>query len=279
MSDDLKATEGVERPAPGKAPTAFRIWRAGENPTTKGRTLFTETSGRLLLAAQAEGGVRYPFDCEHASLAPEAPPEAKRAMGWHSLEVRNGELWAVNCEWTELARSGLEQDPPEWKYFSPVYDVDPVTREVLAYVNCALTNTPATHNVVELASRTTKIAASRKEPTMSDTTETEQQRWLDEKMGIKRGSLGVRLEGNRLILGVLSPKEARRMLDRVSASAVSRRSSAEVCEELDRKMGIKTGNDGVRLVGNRLELGVVTPEEARKRLAANRAKAEKAGYR
>lgn len=85
----------------------------------------------------------------------DASPEAGKSAGWHRLEVRSHdgapELWAASCEWTDVARAGLEADPPEWRYFSPCYDVDK-SREVTSYVNCALTNNPLTHGIPALSS-------------------------------------------------------------------------------------------------------------------------------
>jgi phage I-like protein len=155
---DLRALapSDVER-ADGGAPTAFRIWRGGQTTTDKGVQYFTERSARLLMAEQELRGNLFSIDVDHLSLKDTAPPESHKAFGWHRLEVRPGglgapELWAVNVEWTDIAKSGLEKDPPEWRYFSPAYDVDPKTREVVGYLNTALTNNPATWGVTALAS-------------------------------------------------------------------------------------------------------------------------------
>lgn len=145
--------EGVERSMLGGAPTAFRIWRAGENPTDHGMTVFSDRSAEMLLAEQATRGNLYSIDVDHLSLKPDAPVEARKAVGWHRLEVREGELWAVDVQWTDAVRGGIEKSPPEWRYFSPAYDVDPQTNEAISYLNTALTNNPATHWVTALASR------------------------------------------------------------------------------------------------------------------------------
>lgn len=147
----------VERPGPGKAPTAFRIWKFGENPCDGRTEVFTEQSAKFLLAEQTVRGRLYSFDFDHRSITEGEPAEAGKAAGWHRLEVRadeNGkpELWAVDCDWTAEARAGLEATPPQWKYYSPAYSVDPETREILSYTNCALTNNPATHRLPALAS-------------------------------------------------------------------------------------------------------------------------------
>lgn len=146
----------VERPAPGKAPTAFRIWAHGPNVCDGKTTVFTERSAESLLAEQTSRGRLYGFDYDHRSMLPDVSPDAGKAAGWHVLEVREydgkPELWARDCDWTEEARAGLESTPPEWRYFSPCYEADPATREVLSYVNCALTNSPLTHGLPALAS-------------------------------------------------------------------------------------------------------------------------------
>jgi len=148
----------VERPSAASAPTAFRIWKAGDNQTDYGVHRFTEASAKILLADQATRGNLYSIDCDHLSLNDKSPPESRKAVGFHKLAVRETkagpELWATNVEWTSAVRSGLEQDPPEWRYFSPAYDVDKKTSEIVAYLNTALTNNPATWSVTALATQT-----------------------------------------------------------------------------------------------------------------------------
>lgn len=161
FANTLAAEEGVERPAPGLAPSAFRIWRAGPNTIDKdGKRqdhYFTPKSAELLMVAQAVRENRFSIDVDHMSLNTASPPESRKAVGWHSLEVRDSqtgpELWATQVEWTPAVKSGLETSPPEWRYFSPAYDVDAKTGEIIAYLNTALTNNPATRGVTALASR------------------------------------------------------------------------------------------------------------------------------
>lgn len=146
----------VERPFEGAAPTAFRIWQAGENLADDGAIYFTRASAKKLLAEQDARGRLYPSDFDHLSLLKNRPATAGRASGWHRLEVRpdaNGEpeLWAVEIEWCEDVRAGLEKKPPEWRYFSPAFDVDTKTQEVVSYVNFALCINPLTHDLPSLA--------------------------------------------------------------------------------------------------------------------------------
>lgn len=153
--------DGVERASKGGAPTAFRIWRAGENVTDMGVHRFTERSAKALMSSQTQRGNLFSSDVDHLSLSESAPPEARKAVGWFELAVRKdaqgkSELWAVDVQWTAAVKAGLEQDPPEWRYFSPAYDVDKETREIVKFLNLALTNNPATHHVTALASATAK---------------------------------------------------------------------------------------------------------------------------
>lgn len=151
----LAASDGVERSSTG-APIAFRIWRAGANVTDHGTHIFSAASARDLMAEQSARGNLYSIDVDHLSLSKEAPPEARKAVGFHRLEVRQSpdgpELWATAVEWTDAVRGGLEKNPPEWRYFSPAYDVNKKTGEIASYLNLALTNNPATWGVTALAS-------------------------------------------------------------------------------------------------------------------------------
>jgi hypothetical protein len=162
MALTFESEDGVERAAPGLAPTAFRIWHAGPNATDMGEHIFSQASADALMADQAMRGNQYSIDADHMSLNPIAPPESRKAMGWHRLEVRKStsgpELWAVDVEWTDAVRAGLEKRPPEWRYFSPEYRVNK-DGEIDAYLNTAITNNPATWKVTALASK--PIAASK----------------------------------------------------------------------------------------------------------------------
>lgn len=150
-SVDILASEGVERADPQGPPTAFRIWLFGENMTDHGLVLFTERSAVALSEAQDARGNLYPIDVNHMSLDMHTPIENQRAVGWHRLEVREDGLWAIEVTWDPMIAKGLTAEPPAWRYFSPAYDVDEMTQEVVKYLNSALTNLPATWNVTALA--------------------------------------------------------------------------------------------------------------------------------
>lgn len=131
-------------------PTEFRIFAAGWNDTSNGRFLFDDKAAEAVLTAYAEQGNDLPLDYDHAMLddAPRDPASAARAAGWFNLEVRSGELWAVNVRWTPPAAEALGQK--EWRYYSPAFKVEPKSSRVTKLVNVALTNLPATKNMEPL---------------------------------------------------------------------------------------------------------------------------------
>jgi hypothetical protein len=159
------AEDGVERSSPNGAPTAFRIWRPGTNMTDMGAHVFSAESAKALMAEQARRGNKYSIDADHMSLNAISPPESRKAVGWHRLGLRGPEigpeLWAVDVEWTDAVRAGLEKPVPEWRYFSPAYKLGKGTSEIVSYLNTALTNNPATHFVTELATLQAANATAR----------------------------------------------------------------------------------------------------------------------
>ena len=157
------STAEVERATPEGPPIAFRIWSAGPNVTDHGTHIFSTKSAQLILADQAARKNLFSFDIDHLSLNDQAPPDSHQAVGWHQLEVRQAEagpeLWAVNVQWSAEIAAGLTANPPRWRYFSPAYGVEKATGEIVSYINCAVTNNPATHEVTALATSVTKGTA------------------------------------------------------------------------------------------------------------------------
>lgn len=143
-------------------PTEFRLFVAGWNETTKGSFLFDDEAATAVMAAYAEHGVDLAIDLEHQALEPgaSADPTARDARGWFGLEVRNGELFAINVKWTDDGAARLTEK--RQRYISPAFETEPETNRVLKIINAALTAIPATHQTPAL------IAASqRKNETMA----------------------------------------------------------------------------------------------------------------
>lgn len=164
----LIPTDGelVERPGPGQAASAFRIWAAGENRCDDGSIFFTEESATALMEEQGDRNRLYPFDFDHLSLLSDRPATSGRAAGWHNLEIRKdaqgaSELWAINIQWCEDTKAGFEAQPPLWRYFSPAFFTDKDAK-VTGYTNCAVCINPLTHDLPSLATLRVKAVSAAK---------------------------------------------------------------------------------------------------------------------
>ena len=104
----------------------------------------------------------YHLDFDHAGVDEKAPPGSRIAACWFNLEVRGSELWAVNARWTERASKMLADR--EYRYHSPVWNYDPETGRVLEFINAALTNLPATENLIPLAASRTQTVPTEQRP-------------------------------------------------------------------------------------------------------------------
>ena len=146
----------LEIPLEGaEPPSEFRLFKSGENETTKGVFLFDAAAAEAVMSAAAQrGGVDYPIDLEHLSLeSTDSRGFDPDARGWFTLAVRNGELWAVNVRWTPDGQRRLNERTQ--RYVSPAFTVDDEGR-VTEIVNVALVAMPATHGTPAL------VAANRR---------------------------------------------------------------------------------------------------------------------
>ena len=143
----------------GEAPPGeFRLFKKGWNETRKGRVLFDDVAAKSVLDAFAVHGVDMMIDLEHLSLDDEHPNYDPDARGWHTLELRNGELWAVSVKWTPDGNDRLTNK--KQRYISPAFVLDKATKRVVELVNIALCAMPATDKIQPL------IAAANRGGTM-----------------------------------------------------------------------------------------------------------------
>jgi phage I-like protein len=137
-------------------PTEFRIFKAGENTTSHGTFLFDDQAAIAVMEEYNSHGIDVMIDLEHLSV--EDPETSANfdpdARGWCKLELRNGELWAVNVTWTTDGTARLTEK--RQRYISPVFAVDAETKRIMAVLNIAITAIPATDNLAPL------VAASRR---------------------------------------------------------------------------------------------------------------------
>lgn len=136
-------------------PTEFRLVPMGAYQTTKGTFFLTPENARRIMSQLEDEGVDVMMDWEHASVASSEPGRAD-AAGWFNVELRDDGLYATNVKWTEDAAAALEA--AQYRYFSPAFTVDEETNEIIKFINCALTNRPATKNAQPL------VAASKTAP-------------------------------------------------------------------------------------------------------------------
>jgi phage I-like protein len=139
-------------------PTEFRIFKAGENALTKGTFTFTAASAAAIMSAYQTHGVDMMIDLEHEAVSGEpVRADSRDARGWFGLEVRAGELWAVNVRWTEDGARRLASKTQ--RYISPAFGVDTKTNEIVDLVNCALVAMPATHDAPALVAASARAHA------------------------------------------------------------------------------------------------------------------------
>jgi hypothetical protein len=131
-------------------PSEFRIFTAGAVDTVKGTFVFDDVAAAAVMAEYEKHGIDLMIDYDHASLgtgmSPD-PAQAGKAAGWFNLQLRNGELWAVNVRWTPPAAEALSRK--EWRFMSPAFTTDESGR-VTSLLNVAITNLPATRNLQPL---------------------------------------------------------------------------------------------------------------------------------
>lgn len=133
-------------------PSEFRLFRRGLNTTSKGDVIFDDAAAESVMAAYAQHGTDVQIDLEHLSLDTESKAYDPDARGWCQLELREGELWAVNVKWTPDGARRLNDRAQ--RYISPTFFADADGR-VASVLNLALTALPATHEPAAL------IAANR----------------------------------------------------------------------------------------------------------------------
>lgn len=128
-------------------PKEFRIFKMGENPSTKGTFIYDEESARLTKKAyEGHGIARLMVDFEHKSLDKSAPIDERKAAARFAPDWRDDGLYAVQTRWTKKASAELMDG--ERNFISPAFGhKDGHIREL---VNVALCNLPALDNLEPL---------------------------------------------------------------------------------------------------------------------------------
>ena len=149
---DIVTLSAVDIGAGDEPPREFRLFRAGENESSKGTVVFDSAAAESVMAAYERDGTDVVIDLEHLSIDREERHFSTDACGWARLEVRDGELWAVDVRWTPDGDRRLREK--RQRYVSPAFYVDDEKR-VIQIINVGLTSMPATYGAQPL------VAASR----------------------------------------------------------------------------------------------------------------------
>lgn len=152
-------------PAGDEPPREFRIFAAGLNTTTKGDFLFDAKAAADVMAAFEKHGADLMIDLEHLSLADESVNFDPDARGWCRLEVRNGELWAVDISWTPDGEARLREK--RQRYVSPVFGFQGDARRISQVLNIAITALPAIDKLEPLVAATARLTQIEGESAMT----------------------------------------------------------------------------------------------------------------
>jgi phage I-like protein len=144
----------VETNAAGELPTEFRLFAPGVNRSENGDYLFDAAAAESVMSSFGAHGVDKMIDLEHLSLDAKAPHFDPDARGWFTLELRDGELWAVNVRWNADGAARLTDK--RQRYVSPAFAYDPKSGRVTKIVNVAITAMPATHGTAALVAARTQ---------------------------------------------------------------------------------------------------------------------------
>lgn len=123
-------------------PTQFRLFRVGQNTSTKGTVVFDAKSAKAIMAEYAKHGADMMLDLEHLSINRDSPNYKPDAMAWFKLGLRNGELWATDVRYSPEGAERLISK--KQRYISPYFLVEKASKRVVSLINAALTALPAT---------------------------------------------------------------------------------------------------------------------------------------
>lgn len=132
----------------GEPPTEIRLFKRGENPTSKGVYKLDDAALQSVMSDAEKHGVDIMLDLEHLSLEQDAPNYDPDARGWGKLEARGGDLYLTQIKWTPDGERRLRERTQ--RYVSPTFDFDPKTKRVLSIFNVAITALPATDSAQPL---------------------------------------------------------------------------------------------------------------------------------
>lgn len=160
-------------------PTEFRIFRKGRNESSKGPFIFDDKAAALVMAAFKRAAVDGMIDLEHLSLDKESENFDPDARGWFGLELRNGDLWAVNVKWTADGERRLRERLQ--RYISPAFLFDEETGRVIELYNVAICAIPATYEAPALIAASKRVGTLK---TLSEETSMDELKKIAAQLGL-----------------------------------------------------------------------------------------------
>jgi hypothetical protein len=134
-------------------PSEFRIFKAGENPSTKGSVWFDARSAKLVMGQARAHDVDHIIDLEHRSIRDQenGAPLDTDARGYYRPKMKGQDLWATGVSWTDDGAERLRSR--RQRYTSPAFWTEWDRRlnggqggeRVTELINVALCSMPATH--------------------------------------------------------------------------------------------------------------------------------------
>lgn len=150
----------------GKPPAEFRIFRAGVNDSDYGPITFDDIAAAMVMQNAREKGNPFYFDFNHGMTVEGATDEQGKSAGNFNIEVRNGELWAIDCMYTE--NGGERLASREYNLFSPAFRWiadETGTCRVFQLLNVAFVNLAGLDGLQPLAAASSAVGATRDEET------------------------------------------------------------------------------------------------------------------
>ncbi|MEX0732850.1 MAG: phage protease [Aquisalimonadaceae bacterium] len=133
----------VQLPEDGSVPEWVELIPAGEVRGRDTRGPWFNDQPDELIARSRTSGRDIPLDWEHATEIRAPRGEDAPAAAWiTALENRAGAIWG-QVEWTPRGRVAVANR--EYRYLSPVFLFDKMSRRILALTSAGLTNSPNLH--------------------------------------------------------------------------------------------------------------------------------------
>jgi phage I-like protein len=132
----------VDLTAEGELPDWIQLLPAGADIKALDGRKFSNAEPEAIVEAFEQDPRDLVIDWEHATE--ELAPRGKKApaSAWiDRMEVRNGEVWGHVKEWTPKGAESLATK--EYRYFSPAFVMDRVTKVIKKITSGGLTNRPA----------------------------------------------------------------------------------------------------------------------------------------